>query len=49
VNRRVTRPAEAIKAHMEMTGRSQGDLAESLGSRLRASEVLEAVAHLRCR
>lgn len=33
-------PIEAIKAHMEMTGRSQTDLADLLGSRSRASEVL---------
>jgi HTH-type transcriptional regulator/antitoxin HigA len=33
-------PVETIKAHMEMTGRSQADLAALLGSRSRASEVL---------
>jgi HTH-type transcriptional regulator/antitoxin HigA len=33
-------PIETIRAHMEMTGRSQTDLAELLGSRSRASEVL---------
>ncbi|POO57694.1 helix-turn-helix domain-containing protein [Agrobacterium rosae] len=33
-------PVELIKAHMEMTGRTQGDLAMLLGSRPRASEVL---------
>lgn len=33
-------PVELIKAHMEMTGRSQGDLAMLLGSKSRASEVL---------
>ncbi len=33
-------PVELIKAHMEMTGRSQADLAELFGSRSRASEVL---------
>lgn len=33
-------PVELIKAHMELTGRSQGDLAALFGSRSRASEVL---------
>lgn len=33
-------PIELIKAHMELTGRSQSDLATLLGSRSRASEVL---------
>lgn len=33
-------PIETIKAHMKMTGCSQADLAELLGSRSRASEVL---------
>lgn len=33
-------PVEAIKAHMEMTGRTQQDLADLIGSRPRASEVL---------
>lgn len=33
-------PVELIKAHMEQTGRSQNDLAMLLGSRSRASEVL---------
>ncbi|MES5045656.1 type II toxin-antitoxin system HigA family antitoxin [Rhizobium nepotum] len=33
-------PIELIKAHMELTGRSQGDLATLFGSRPRASEVL---------
>ncbi|WP_332305827.1 helix-turn-helix domain-containing protein [Rhizobium sp. GR12] len=33
-------PVELIKAHMELTGRSQGDLATLFGSRPRASEVL---------
>lgn len=33
-------PIELIKAHMDMTGRTQRDLAELFGSRSRASEVL---------
>ena len=33
-------PVEIIKALMEMTGRTQGDLAVLFGSRPRASEVL---------
>ena len=33
-------PVEAIKAHMEMSGRSRKDLAEVLGSGPRASEIL---------
>jgi HTH-type transcriptional regulator/antitoxin HigA len=33
-------PVELIKAHMELTGRSQGNLATLFGSRSRASEVL---------
>ncbi len=33
-------PVELIKTHMEMTGRTQGDLAALFGSRSRASEVL---------
>ncbi len=33
-------PVELIKAHMELTGRSQADLATLFGSRSRASEVL---------
>lgn len=33
-------PIELIKAHMEMTGRTQADLASLLGSRSRASEIL---------
>ena len=33
-------PVEFLKAFMEATGRSQSDLAELLGSRSRASEVL---------
>jgi len=33
-------PIELLKAHMEMTGRTQSDLANLLGSRSRASEVL---------
>jgi HTH-type transcriptional regulator/antitoxin HigA len=33
-------PVETIKAHMEMAGRTQSDLAELFGSRSRASEVL---------
>lgn len=33
-------PVEAIRAHIEMTGRQQADLAELLGSRSRASEIL---------
>ncbi len=33
-------PVELIKTHMEVTGRTQGDLAALLGSRSRASEVL---------
>lgn len=33
-------PVELIKAHMEMTGRNQAELAVLLGSRSRASEVL---------
>lgn len=34
-------PVELIKAHMELTGRSQSDLAALFGSRSRASEVLK--------
>ncbi|MCT4369109.1 transcriptional regulator [Yangia mangrovi] len=33
-------PVEILKAHMEATGRTQADLANLLGSRPRASEVL---------
>ncbi|MBB5573414.1 MULTISPECIES: helix-turn-helix domain-containing protein [Rhizobium] len=33
-------PVELLRAFMEMTGRSQSDLAELLGSRSRASEIL---------
>ncbi|KQO79059.1 type II toxin-antitoxin system HigA family antitoxin [Rhizobium sp. Leaf262] len=33
-------PVDLIKTHMEMTGRTQGDLAALFGSRSRASEVL---------
>lgn len=33
-------PIELIKAHMELTGRSQSDLATLFASRSRASEVL---------
>ncbi|MBO1026735.1 type II toxin-antitoxin system HigA family antitoxin [Ochrobactrum sp. SD129] len=33
-------PVELIKTHMELTGRNQSDLATLLGSRSRASEVL---------
>jgi HTH-type transcriptional regulator/antitoxin HigA len=33
-------PVEFLKRFMEMTGRTQGDLAELLGSRSRASEIL---------
>lgn len=33
-------PIELIRAHMETTGRDQADLAELLGSRSRASEIL---------
>lgn len=33
-------PVEAIRSHMAWTGRSQPDLAELLGSRARASEIL---------
>jgi len=33
-------PVELIKAHMEMTGRTQSDLGALFGSRSRASEVL---------
>ncbi|XUY25755.1 helix-turn-helix domain-containing protein [Agrobacterium sp. rho-8.1] len=33
-------PVELIRSHMEMTGRTQGDLATLFGSRPRASEVL---------
>ncbi|WP_407867150.1 type II toxin-antitoxin system HigA family antitoxin [Phyllobacterium phragmitis] len=33
-------PIELLKAHMEMTGRTQSDLASLLGSRSRASEIL---------
>lgn len=33
-------PVEVIIAHMDVTGRSQADLAQLLGSRSRASEVL---------
>ncbi len=33
-------PVELLRAHMETTGRSQSDLAALLGSRPRASEVL---------
>jgi HTH-type transcriptional regulator/antitoxin HigA len=34
-------PIETIKAHMDMAGYSQADLAELLGSRSRASEILK--------
>ncbi|CDZ67122.1 transcriptional regulator [Neorhizobium galegae] len=34
-------PIEVIKLHMEMTGRSQADLASLIGSTSRASEVLK--------
>lgn len=37
---RAPEPIELIKAHMEMFGRTQADLAELFGSRPRASEVL---------
>jgi len=33
-------PVDLLRAHMETTGRSQSDLAALLGSRSRASEVL---------
>lgn len=33
-------PVEFLRAHMEATGRSQGDLAQLLGSASRASEIL---------
>jgi HTH-type transcriptional regulator/antitoxin HigA len=33
-------PVEIIVAHLDVTGRTQADLAELLGSRSRASEVL---------
>lgn len=33
-------PVETIKAHMAATGRSQADLAQLVGSRSRASEVI---------
>lgn len=33
-------PIDTIKAHMEMNGYSQSDLAEVIGSRSRASELL---------
>lgn len=33
-------PIEALKAHMDQTGRTQADLAEVLDSRSRASELL---------
>jgi HTH-type transcriptional regulator/antitoxin HigA len=33
-------PVEAIKAHMEMSGRTRKDLADVLGSGPRASEIL---------
>jgi HTH-type transcriptional regulator/antitoxin HigA len=33
-------PIEALKAHMAWTDRTQADLAEVLGSRARASEIL---------
>jgi HTH-type transcriptional regulator/antitoxin HigA len=33
-------PIETIKAHMDMAGYSQADLAELFGSRSRASEIL---------
>lgn len=33
-------PVELLKAHMLTTGRSQSDLADLLGSRSRASEIL---------
>ncbi|HBT01645.1 MAG TPA: XRE family transcriptional regulator [Citreicella sp.] len=33
-------PVDLLKAHMEATGRTQADLANLLGSRPRASEVL---------
>lgn len=37
---REVEPIEFLRAHMELTGRSQADLAKLLGSRSRASEVL---------
>ncbi len=37
---RVTDPVRALEAHMAMTGKTQTDLAELLGSRSRASEIL---------
>jgi len=33
-------PVDTIKAHMEATGRTQSDLAEAIGSRSRASEII---------
>lgn len=33
-------PVDVLRTHMEMTGRTQGDLADLFGSRSRASEVL---------
>jgi HTH-type transcriptional regulator/antitoxin HigA len=33
-------PVDTIKAHMEATGRNQADLAEVIGSRSRASEII---------
>ena len=39
-------PIPYLKAVMEMTGRTQGDLAELLGSRARASEVLARKRYL---
>jgi HTH-type transcriptional regulator/antitoxin HigA len=33
-------PIDLLKAHMEMTGRTQADLAKLFGSRPRASEIL---------
>ncbi|HYD69646.1 XRE family transcriptional regulator, partial [Azospirillum sp.] len=37
---------DALRAHMEQTGRQQKDLAELLGSKARASEVLNRYRHL---
>lgn len=39
-------PVEAIRAHMELTGRKQADLARLFGSAPRASEILNRKRHL---
>lgn len=39
-------PVEAIKAHMDLSGRTRSDLANVLGSQPRASEILRRVRPL---